>query len=146
MHAFVVLDFVFPYQAKRLAWGTSPKGPILCQVGRKSASQSIRSRGWRGPGRTDVARHSTITFYAVVLQGWWSADRLWKMLVTFKRAIKFRMQVWNVLRAARWNTGCKKSPSRHHRATLSSYIFGTEACIDNPKKNLLNGNISYMSC
>jgi len=23
MRAFVVLDFVFPYQAKRLAWGTS---------------------------------------------------------------------------------------------------------------------------
>ena len=25
MSAFVVLGFVFPYQAKRLAWGTSPK-------------------------------------------------------------------------------------------------------------------------
>jgi len=25
MRAFVVLGFVFPYQAKRLAWGTSPK-------------------------------------------------------------------------------------------------------------------------
>jgi len=29
MHAFVVLGFVFPYQAKRLAWETSPKLPIL---------------------------------------------------------------------------------------------------------------------
>jgi len=25
MHAFVVVGLVFPYQAKRLAWGTSPK-------------------------------------------------------------------------------------------------------------------------
>jgi len=32
MHAFVVLDFVFPYQVKRLGWGTSPKWLILCRV------------------------------------------------------------------------------------------------------------------
>jgi len=36
----------------------------------------------------------------------------------------------------------KKSPSRHHRTTLSGYIFATEACIDNRKKNLLSSNIS----
>jgi len=34
MCAFVVLGLVFPYQGKRLAWGTSPKWPILCWVGR----------------------------------------------------------------------------------------------------------------
>ena len=28
----------------------------------------------------------------------------------------------------------KNSPSAHHRTTLSSYIFATKACIDNPKK------------
>ena len=36
------------------------------------------------------------------------------------------------------NTGCKndakKSPSEHHRTTLSGYIFATKACIDNRKK------------
>jgi len=35
------------------------------------------------------------------------------------------------------NTGRKsrqKSPSGHHRTTLSSYIFATKACIDNRKK------------
>jgi len=32
------------------------------------------------------------------------------------------------------NTGRKKSPFRHHRTTLSGYIFGTKACIDNRKK------------
>jgi len=36
MYAFVVLGFVFPSQAKRLAWGTSPKWPILCRVGHKT--------------------------------------------------------------------------------------------------------------
>jgi len=40
MHAFVTLGFVFPYQAKRLALGTSPKWPILCWVGCKTRTQS----------------------------------------------------------------------------------------------------------
>ena len=32
------------------------------------------------------------------------------------------------------NTGCKKSPSGHHRTTLSGYIFATKARIDNWEK------------
>jgi len=35
----------------------------------------------------------------------------------------------------------KNSPSRHHRTTLSGYIFATVACIDK-RKNLLNSNAS----
>ena len=54
----------------------------------------------------------------------------------------FRMQVWNVLHAARWKYRTQKSPFWHHRTTLSGYIFGTKAHIDNWKKNLLNSNIS----
>jgi len=34
------------------------------------------------------------------------------------------------------NTGRKKSPSRHHRTTLSGHVFATKACIDN-RKNFL---------
>jgi len=34
------------------------------------------------------------------------------------------------------NTGRKKSPSGHHRATVSGYIFATKARIDN-RKNML---------
>jgi len=41
MRAFVELGLVFPYQAKRLAWGTSPKWPILCWVGHKTLTQSV---------------------------------------------------------------------------------------------------------
>jgi len=41
MHAFVVLGFVIPYQAKRLACRMSPKWPILCQVGSKTLTPSI---------------------------------------------------------------------------------------------------------
>jgi len=56
------------------------------------------------------------------------------------------MQVWNVLHVARWKhrtqKWCKKSPSGHHRTTLSAWIFGTKARINNRKKNLLNSNIS----
>ena len=40
------------------------------------------------------------------------------------------------------NAGPKKSPSGHHRTTLSGYIFATKAHIDNRKKNLLSSNIS----
>ena len=51
---------------------------------------------------------------------------------------EFRMHVWNLLHAAR----CKyrtqksrqKSPSGHHRTTLSGYIFATTTRIDNRKK------------
>jgi len=32
------------------------------------------------------------------------------------------------------NTGRKKSPFWHHSTTLSGYIFGTKACIENQKK------------
>jgi len=35
----------------------------------------------------------------------------------------------------------KKSPSGHHRTTLSAHIFATKA-LDNRKKNLLSCNIS----
>jgi len=56
------------------------------------------------------------------------------------------MQVWNVLYGARWKYRTqkvvKKSPSGHHRTTLSGYIFATKARIDNRKKNLLSSNIS----
>jgi len=43
------------------------------------------------------------------------------------------------------NTGRKKSPkspSGHHRTTLSGYAFATKARIDNRKKNLLGSNMS----
>jgi len=46
-----------------------------------------------------------------------------------------------VLHAA-GNAGPKKSPSGHHRTTLSGYIFAAKAHIDNRKKNLLSSNIS----
>jgi len=32
------------------------------------------------------------------------------------------------------NTGCKNSPSVHHRTTLLDYVFATRACINNRKK------------
>jgi len=59
---------------------------------------------------------------------------------------EFRMQVWNVLHAARWKyrtqKWCTKSLSAHHRTTLLGYIFATKACMDNLEKNLLSSNIS----
>jgi len=59
---------------------------------------------------------------------------------------EFKMQVENLLHAARWKHRTKKcrqkSPSGHHRTTLSAYIFPTKACIDNRKTNLLNSDSS----
>jgi len=40
------------------------------------------------------------------------------------------------------NAGHKKSPSGHHRTTLSGYTFATNAGIDNQKK-VLGSNISF---
>jgi len=36
----------------------------------------------------------------------------------------------------------QKSPSGHHRTTLSGYVFATKAHIANVEKNLLSSNIS----
>jgi len=41
MCAFDGLGLVFPHQAKRLAWGTSPKWLILCRLGRKTTTGSV---------------------------------------------------------------------------------------------------------
>ena len=56
------------------------------------------------------------------------------------------MQVWNIWCARRagnaWpKKNSQKSPSGHHRTTLSGYIFATMAHIDN-RKNLLSSIIS----
>jgi len=42
MCAFVMLVLVFPYQTKRLAWGTSQKWPILCWMGCKTTTLSTK--------------------------------------------------------------------------------------------------------
>jgi len=61
---------------------------------------------------------------------------------------KFRMQVWNVLRTARWKYRtqkiAKKSSSGHYRTTLSGYIFATKACIDNRKKTFKQQYLLHM--
>jgi len=40
------------------------------------------------------------------------------------------------------NAACKKSPSGHHRTTLSDHIFPTKTHINNWKKKLFSSNIS----
>ena len=40
------------------------------------------------------------------------------------------------------NRQAKKSPSAHHRTSLSGYIFATKAHINNREKSLLSSNIS----
>jgi len=59
------------------------------------------------------------------------------------------MQVWNVVRAARWKCRTqqftKNSPSRHHCTTLLGYIFATKACIDNRKKLVKQQYLLHMS-
>jgi len=43
------------------------------------------------------------------------------------------------------NAGRKKSPSVHHRTTLSGYIFATKAYIDNWKKLVKQQYLLQMS-
>ena len=72
MRAFVVLGFVFLYQAKRLAWGTSSKWPILCWVGLKTLTQSTN---WYS---LLMSQHSALRY--------WLADNL-KLLLSKVRNI-----------------------------------------------------------
>jgi len=62
---------------------------------------------------------------------------------------EFRMQVWNMLHAARWKCRtqkiAKKSPSGHHRTILSGYIFPTKLYIDNRKKCVKQQYLRHMS-
>ena len=59
------------------------------------------------------------------------------------------MQVWNLLHAARWKhrtqKSRQKSPSGHHRTTLSGYIFATKTRIDNRKKIVKQQYLFHMS-
>ena len=59
------------------------------------------------------------------------------------------MQVWNLLHTARWKCRTQKSrqksPSGHHRTTLSGYIFATKARIDNRKKLAEQQYVLHMS-
>jgi len=58
---------------------------------------------------------------------------------------EFKMQVWNVLHAARWKTQdakkSPKSPSGQHPTSSSGNIFAAKAHIDS-QKNLLSSNMS----
>ena len=58
---------------------------------------------------------------------------------------EFRMQILNVLHAAHWKYRTQKSPSGHHRTTLSGHIFSTIAYIDNRKKRLVKQQYLHMS-
>jgi len=59
------------------------------------------------------------------------------------------MHVWNVLHAVSWKYRTqklrKKSPSAHHRITLSGYIFTTKAYIDNRTKIVKRQYLLHMS-
>jgi len=64
MHAFVVLGFVFPHRAKRLAWGSSPKWHILCRVGRNTLTESINQGRCTSYTRVSSVAPFTSHFYA----------------------------------------------------------------------------------
>jgi len=62
--------------------------------------------------------------------------------------LECRMQVWNVLHAARWKCRTQKiaknSPSGHHRTTLSDYIFATKAHYRQSEKLVKQQCLSHM--
>jgi len=59
------------------------------------------------------------------------------------------MQVWNVLHAARWNTGRKKiaknSPSGHRGTTLLGYVFAIKDVSTIGKKHVKHKYLPHMS-
>jgi len=62
------------------------------------------------------------------------------MAAVCNRASHYIFALWFLL--SFYLSSRQKSPSGHHRTTLSGYIFATKAHIDNQKKNLLSSNIS----
>jgi len=98
MCAFVVSGFVYPYQAKRLVWGTSLKWPILCSVGRKTLT--ITSIAWH-------CRTLDLFVHVADLPSWrarWSASTSRFVVPAFKRSAAggqtFEVsasQIWNEL-------------------------------------------------
>jgi len=77
-----------------------------------------------------------------------SAVADWMSTISTHGVALVRMQDAGLKRAVRGSLEMQdpkirqKSPSGHHRTTLSGYIFATKACIDNRKKNLLSSNMS----
>jgi len=59
------------------------------------------------------------------------------------------MQVWNMLYVTRWKYRTQKwgtkSPSAHHRTTLSGWIFATKAYINNWKKLVKQQYLFHMT-
>jgi len=60
MCAFVVLGLLFPYQARRLAWGTSLKLPVLCRVGCKTTTQSTYDTCQRDRNNKNINAHDIL--------------------------------------------------------------------------------------
>ena len=56
--------------------------------------------------------------------------------VALVRILGHRSETWCTRLTEKYRTqkSHQKSPSRHHRTTLSGHIFATKACIDNRKK------------
>jgi len=86
-------------------------------------------------------------FYRLISAiGDWMFTILWHMVWP---QCEFRMQVWNAVHAARckyrMQKSRQKSPSGHHRTTLSGYIFATKPRIDNRKKLVKQQYLLHMS-
>jgi len=78
MRAFVVLGFVFPYQsAKRWAWGTCPKLPILCRVGCKTLSQYACP--W---GMAKLSGQLNLSMVFLQMVSYLTTDRAWQRVTS----------------------------------------------------------------
>ena len=61
---------------------------------------------------------------------------------------EFKMQIWNLMHAARWKYMTQKSRQKshgYHRTTLSGYIFAIKSHIDNQKKIVKQQYVLHMS-
>jgi len=99
--------------------------------------------------RLGISPHSSSFFFfprLISAAADWMSAILPHMVWTW---CEFKMQVWNLLHAARWKhrtqKSRQKSPSGHHRTTLSGYIFATETHINNQKKLVKQQYVLHMS-
>ena len=78
----------------------------------------------------------------------WQTSNSQRLILGEEKKEEEKLEMWCMWLAG--NAGLKKiaknAASGHHRTTLSDDIFATKACIDNPKKKLVNQQyLLYMS-
>jgi len=113
----IVLGFVFPYQAERLACITSPKWPILCWVGHKTLTSV-----WEYyPQDKSAYKHTKSHRYIIVVVylhiascSWQKLAKLWETHC-WQHCSQRKVPVFKLLRGWFWGFSPRRGDTLHRR-------------------------------